>query len=774
MNNFNLSSCVVKSLKDREMVPELASSLLTKDKQEAVRRDETEYWDYKEIVDLDNPLEVARLAKRVLAFHNSKGGIIVFGIKDNYTVTGIPAGRVLDSNQLNQKLRHYTGSSFSVFQDSIAVPHNRVVWIIFVPPKEDVPVPVINNGPLNEKNRHEIRKGELYVRVNDTVKLCVEPNEIYRLFGNVSLSHIEAYLYDVDDPYFRLLTPHCDRFVGRQNQLNKVRDALFKSRHPIIALDGIGGVGKSAIAIEIVRSLYDSQKYMFIVSQSAKSKVWHEHMATRKAGFSGLTEFLQAIARVFQLPQEKDLDLLRASVISAMEGLEGLLLVDNLEDISDSAVFDFLVFDVPDPVKVLVTSRVDKGLGALTISIPQMTEAEAEELFYGELKRIGFADIYSDPESVAEIIRATGKIPLALKWAALVAMSNQSLKEASHRLRKLDATKKEFLTFCFASMFDVLSTVARQVAVLGVYLENACNSTTLSKILDISEAEIELAVEELKEKGILLDTFSAKRRALSFLPLTEDFLANRWNEDKGFREKALATMKALHINLSQTPEERQQHVLKLSDELSRKGKQLEALDHVNLALSLDSNNFTLTFLKGRLLYEVGRKRDGLNIMQVLLKTPEAQFFDENVYLALALIEYGTAESGKEGLRLLIWASRQRTALPFNASIALVRASVELRDFRGIPDILNKLTLASEAFEIVKELIPHLGDIDLILHCDRALPKALSLAIAGSQINVLQKAAIRSGIEEIDKILKSERERKELETKKEKKRNAASD
>jgi hypothetical protein len=290
MKSSSLSSCIVKSLKEREMVSELSVSLLNKSRTEALRHDETEYWDYKETIDLNNPIEIARLAKRVLAFHNCKGGVIIYGVKDDYHVSGVTPGQTLDTNKLNQKLKHYIGSSFSLFQDTIAIPNNRVVWLVFVPPKEDVPVAVLNNGPLNDKNHNEIRKGEFYIRVNDTVKLCAEPNEVYRLLGNVSLSHIEAYLYDVDEPYFRLLTPHCERFVGRKHQLNKVREALFKSRHPIIALDGIGGVGKSAVAIEIVRNLYEAQKYMFIVSQSAKSKVWHEHMATRKAGFSGLTE----------------------------------------------------------------------------------------------------------------------------------------------------------------------------------------------------------------------------------------------------------------------------------------------------------------------------------------------------------------------------------------------------------------------------------------------------------------------------------------------------
>jgi tetratricopeptide (TPR) repeat protein len=758
MNPPNLSSCIVKSLKEREMSADLASALLNKNRTEALRHDETEYWDYKETIDLENPLEIARLAKRVLAFHNNRGGVIIYGVRDNYDVSGVAVGKTLDANKLNQKLRQYIGTSFSLFQDSIAVPNSKVLWLVFVPSKESIPIAVASNGPLNDKNRNEIRKGEFYVRVNDTVKLCVEPNEIYRLLGNVSLSHIEAYLYDVDEPYFRLLAPHCERFVGRQDQLNKVRDALFKSRHPIIALDGVGGVGKSAIAIEIVRSLYDAQKFMFVVSQSAKSKVWHEHMATRKAGFSGLTEFLYGIADVLALPREKELENLKASVAEAMSGLEGLLLVDNIEDISDKGVFNFLLYEVPDPVKVLVTSRVDKGLGALTISIPQMPESEARELLYEELKRVGFKDVYSDNESVNQIIKATGKIPLALKWAALLAASNQSLKDASHRLRKLDATKKEFLSFCFATMFDEISRLAQDVAVLGVYLENNCNTTTLSVVLDKSDDEIEEAFVELRAKGILLDNFSDSRKALSFLPLTEDFLANKWNENKSFREKALARMKLKGINFNQTVEERFSHVRERIQELKNACNYKDALQQVEIALSLDPQNSSLLFLRGDVLYDSGRKREGLNLMQFVVAGNEENptLLDEQIRLSLALIEYGTAKTTKEGLRILKLAS-EHGQLPPNAVNALIKASLELRDYRGISGALFNLNSASEAAAVAQAVKPYLQDREFIYRCAGNLPRMLRLALGAADIAKEQKSEFQRQIQTIEKILKEGRD-----------------
>ena len=51
----------------------------------------------------------------------------------------------------------------------------------------------------------------------------------------------------------------------------------------------------------------------------------------------------------------------------------GLLVIDNLEDVTDVGVLNFLSLEVPYPAKILVTSRTNKELGAITKSVPEMS-----------------------------------------------------------------------------------------------------------------------------------------------------------------------------------------------------------------------------------------------------------------------------------------------------------------------------------------------------------------------------------------------------------------
>jgi hypothetical protein len=412
-----LSGCIVQSLKNGEMTSSLAGALLSRNRTQVLRRDETQYWDYKERIDLDNPIEVARIAKDVLGFYNAKGGVLIVGVTDDFRVVGIPESNIADTNILRAKLRKYIGSDVPIFQDSVTIPNGRMLWLIFVGAKNGLPVSAAENGPQGRDGRPVIRRNEYYIRVHDETKVCIEPADYERVFTGVSLDHLQAYLYDVDEPYFRLLAPHCDRFIGRLQLLGRLRDGL-KTRHPVVALEGVGGVGKTAAAIELVRQLYDERNkpggYAFIVSLSAKSKVWHYYTGSRRAGFSGLTEFLTELAKVLEVPLTDDLEKLRISLVGMMRGVQGLLLIDNIEELSDSGVMKFLAIEVPEPVKVIVTSRIERKIGGLPLEVPQMTHDESRQLLFQQLEHLGYTGFLDESEYVEEILKATGGLPLAL------------------------------------------------------------------------------------------------------------------------------------------------------------------------------------------------------------------------------------------------------------------------------------------------------------------------------------------------------------------------
>jgi hypothetical protein len=756
-----LSNEIVTSLKQGEQSADLVSALLSKNKTQVLRKDETDYWDFKGQLETDDNYAIADLAKDVLGFANAKGGVLIIGVDKNYKVVGIPAQSIVDSNRLNQKLRAYISPAISVFQDTIEVHNGKLLWLIFVPKRTGAPIACQKDGPKDDKGRSGIKKNAYYLRIRDEIKTCLEPFEFERLFSGTAATHQHAYVYDLDEPYFRLLMPHCDIFVGRRNLLEEVKE-LLKSRHPVISFDGVGGVGKSALAIELVRQLYDSRQFLFIVSLSAKSKVWVGYTSTRVSGFSGMTEFLRELASVLCVDIDDDSARLKKALIEQMSGNAGLLLIDNIEDVDDPAILHFLSLEVPDPVKVIVTSRIDRGLGALTKSIPEMDLYEARDLLAQELRILGYKGPNEGSGLADEIVEATGKLPLAIKWAASLAVSSGSLAAASKKIRSMDATKKEFLNFCFKTMFDELSPLAKDVATLSPFLGEEWRVPTLSVSLDKSEDDIQLAVTELRDRGIVLAQTDRVDEPMRLLPMTLDFLANKWHESPALSDAvnarladAIGAEHAEGFLVNWPYAKRIDVVITRIVELSGLKEYERALKLIRLAKTWNETirNPSINFLEGELTYLSGQWTAGISLMRRALDDAnhDTALDRERVRLADALMRHGT--KADEPIAAMLYAD----GLPRNEIIEtsplkkIVNLMLRHHDLIALVQLLSTIEHAGVSYQIVKVVNEAIAkDATLPFKIGTSFTRVLRIAASSQVGSATERSQLQKQAEEYER------------------------
>ena len=614
----SLSRAIVESLRRGEMSRDFSKMLLSANRSKAAISNETVYWDYKEIIDLSNPYDIAELAKDVLAFHNTKGGAVIFGITNDYKVKGMYENTITDTVGLLNKLRRYIGPDVPLFQDRIITRKSLYVWVVFVAKRLGVPVAARTNGPQKNNGKYALVKGDYFIRINDETRLCRDPIDLQLFFEGFSVDHLHAYTYEVDEPYFRLLSPHCDRFFGRQELLNTIFDRL-NSRHHIVVLDGMGGVGKSEVAIEAFRKLYKTNSYSFMISLSAKNAVWSGKKSGRKAGFAGFVEFIEELGKVLCLPiNEEDIDQTKEAIIECISGEKGLLIVDNIEDVSDDKLMRFLSLELPDPVRVLVTSRIKKNIGGITVSVQEMFPEEARQLLTWELELVGYSNYLSEEEHLDSIITATGRLPLALKWAASLAKKYNSLKEVSRIIRTQGGAKQELLTFCFETMFNSLSDEAQKVAMLAHHLGKDWNDITNHMILGSSKYDVQKAVQELQDRGLIFASTAGNFDHKSFLPLTLDYLKDSWNADINFKRfvkrrlSELFTLPNEEGLLMHWPNyKRRVALLEKANQLMAVHDYENALNMIDLARMNDENDFEVVFTHGKILFEMGKQYPGM-------------------------------------------------------------------------------------------------------------------------------------------------------------------
>jgi DNA-binding SARP family transcriptional activator len=203
-------------------------------------------------------------------------------------------------------------------------------------------------------------------------------------------------------------------FTGREPETERLlalaREAAEGGRSgtlTISALDGLGGVGKSALAVRIahrVSGLFpDGQLYLDL----------HGNARHREplAPLAALGQLLRSLD-VAQQRIPADLADCSAMLRDRLTGTRTLILLDNA---AAEAQVRPLLPDVPGCL-VLITSRARLAVeGALSLRLDVLSEAEAVALL---LAAAGPGRIRPDDPAVAELAELCGRIPLALRIIA--------------------------------------------------------------------------------------------------------------------------------------------------------------------------------------------------------------------------------------------------------------------------------------------------------------------------------------------------------------------
>lgn len=200
--------------------------------------------------------------------------------------------------------------------------------------------------------------------------------------------------------------PPRGEFIGREREMEQVRQAL-SSRSFLVVIEGIGGIGKTALALEVAHELWEKGAYDGVIWTTAR-----DHALD-------LNDILDTFARtidypyIAQLPPEEK----PTEAVKLMRSKKCLLLVDNFETIQDETAGEFLL-SLPEPSKALITTRHHALGEARTIPLKGMEQSEALALMRAEGQRLGLKSVQrAGDEILLRLYQATGGAPLAIKWA---------------------------------------------------------------------------------------------------------------------------------------------------------------------------------------------------------------------------------------------------------------------------------------------------------------------------------------------------------------------
>lgn len=490
-------------------------------------RAENDLWDYKKQIPQirSENIEWAELSKDILAFHNTrKVGIILFGVEDkSYSVVGINSKIDIDSKIVNDKIRKYLGDQVRVELYGPLKVGIAYVAVLLIPGLSGSIKRFKNNGP--EKNRKPIFvKDGAAIRDGDSSKtLNVEEADELSLKGDALIYGP----YKINGQNYQVLNPDYIEFIRREKYCAEIIKGLQKNRVSVVTLTGIGGIGKTSLAVWATEQAYINKDYKYIVSMSAKDReLTAAGIQAIYQGFTTLEDILDNILRVIGFDEmiDKPLAEKEKNVRLLIEGSNMLILLDNLETTTDEKI-DAFINDLPDGVKAIVTSRRNiVRVSSYPIEVEGLEDEEIVQFITSlEGSFVSCANLSrSEKISIGE---ACNRIPLAIKWLVSRCKSSEEILTFANSMESNSKANSELLEFVFRRLFDDMNPVEKRIVQVLAIASDIPDEALLQGCYGI-EDNVHNSLEKLVRDTIVIKKFDDDLNwyKYSLLPLTSGFI----------------------------------------------------------------------------------------------------------------------------------------------------------------------------------------------------------------------------------------------------------
>jgi predicted ATPase len=317
--------------------------------------------------------------------------------------------------------------------------------------------------------------------------------------------------------------------IGRESEAGEVQAAV--KAHRLVTLTGVGGVGKTRLALEVAGRLVDE----------FPDGVWFFELAA-VADPAAVPDAVAAVLGITQQPGRS----VAQSVAAALEGRVRLLVFDNCEHVLDAAA-DLIeaILAASATTKMVATSR--EGLGIAdeqlwpvpSLDVGAGVDSAAVALFVERAQHVSPRFAVGDAgeaDAVVEVCRRLDGIPLAIELAAsrMASMTAGEVRDRlDQRFRLLVGSRRglsrhQTLRHAVAWSYDHLDDAEKpllercSVFAGGFDLQSAC--AVMGSDDDFATLDL---LDALVRKSLLVADRSSRRTRFSMLETIRQFAEER-------------------------------------------------------------------------------------------------------------------------------------------------------------------------------------------------------------------------------------------------------
>lgn len=348
--------------------------------------------------------------------------------------------------------------------------------------------------------------------------------------------------------YCNLPHRYYPNFIGREEERQQLlRQISPNYRQHIATVEGIGGVGKTALVLEAAYLCWEARQKQIkanqdipifdaIIFTSAKETYLTPQGILKRPRFEEtLQKIFRTIANVLNEPsiimaqkEEEQIDL----VYQSLSKQRTLLIIDNMETIFDNeqdAVLSFLD-NLPPPTQAITTSRQRTAVRR-SIRIYQLSREESFQLIAQEAenKAIKITDYQAK-----RFYSTYGGIPIALIYAVGQRAMGYSLKKILGLYQNLPP---DLALFLFKGSVEPLRGQAAHKLLMSItFFQTAPSKDALVTVAGLQGEphDVEEGLAKLQQLSLL----SEKDRFYSILPITHKYALDELAKYPEFLEEA--------------------------------------------------------------------------------------------------------------------------------------------------------------------------------------------------------------------------------------------